>query len=39
MKFLERIKLWTKSAGEKTFQVSEYQKAEQALAEVKKQLT
>ena len=38
MKFFERIKLWGKSTGEKAFKVSEYQKAEQALADVKKQL-
>lgn len=38
MNFLQRIKLWGKSTGEKAFKVSEYQKAEQALADVKKQL-
>lgn len=38
MKFFERIKLWGKSTGEKTFKVSEYQKAEKALEDVKKQL-
>lgn len=38
MKFFERIKLWGKSTGEKAFKVSEYQKAEKALEDVKKQL-
>lgn len=39
MKLFERMKLWINSAGEKTFKVSEYQKAEKALQDTKEQLT
>lgn len=38
MKLFERMKLWINSAGEKTFKVSEYQKAEKALQDTKEQL-